>query len=799
MTNHWIDLKNADVILAMGANPAENHPVSFKWVTEAMDDGATLISVDPRYTRTSALAHVYTSLRPGTDIAFLGGMILHILENRLYHEEYLVEHTNASYLVGPSFEFDDGLFSGLDEESESYDRSRWSFQLDEGGVPVRDTTLRDPRCVLRLLADHYSRYDTETVSRITGTSEEDLLRVYRTFGATGAADRVGTVMYAMGWTQHTYGTQIIRAAAIIQLLLGNIGRAGGGINALRGESNVQGSTDHCLLYHLLPGYLKPPSASQETLERYLAARTPTSSDERSANWWRHYPAYAVSLLKWMFGGEATTENEYGYHWLPKLEDGVDYSWLSLFDAMYSGSIKGLICWGQNPAVSGANCNKNRLAMERLDWMVAVNLWDTETSSFWRRPGVDPRTIDTEVFLLPCAASVEKEGSVTNSGRWAQWRWKAADPPGEAKPDSWILNGLAHRLRALEREDPGPAPEPLLNLSWPYEEGEVDPHRVAREINGWAVSDVVGTDMEVIASAGEQLSSFSQLRSDGSTASGNWLYCGSYTQEGNMMARRDDRDVHPAGIGLYSSWAWAWPLNRRVLYNRASCDGRGEPFDSRRFAIRWDEGRRRWEGDVPDGGWPPGAKHAFIMIREGHARIFGPGLADGPFPEHYEPWESPVHNLLHEGQDCNPVAKIWRSEMDRRGGPERYPLVATTYRVTEHWQSGAMTRNVPWLVEMQPEMFVEMSRELAADRGISNGDRVVVESARGSIEAVAVVTPRIRPFRIDGDLVHQVGLPWHWGYRGLSTGGSANELTPPVGDANTKIPETKAFLCNLRRA
>ncbi|RME47263.1 MAG: formate dehydrogenase-N subunit alpha, partial [Caldilineae bacterium] len=773
-----------------------NHPISFKWVTEAMDRGATLISVDPRFTRTSAKAHLYAPIRPGTDIAFLGGLIKYILDNELYHREYIIEHTNAPFLISPAFSFADGLFCGYQPGNRRYDKSAWVYQTDANGIPLQDRTLQDPNTVFQRLRQHYARYTPETVSQVTGTPQEDLLKIYKTFASTGTPDRVATIMYAMGWTQHTYGTQNIRAAAIVQLLLGNIGRAGGGINALRGESNVQGSTDHCLLFHILPGYLKTPRASQQTLQAYLDAYTPSSADPKSANWWQHYPKYAVSLLKWLYGDHATPENEFGYGWLPKLDDGGNYSWLSLFEAMYAGRIKGFFAWGQNPAVGGANANLNRKAMENLDWMVAVNLWDTETSSFWRRPGVDPARIKTEVFLLPVATSVEKEGSVTNSGRWAQWRWKAVDPPGEARPDSWIINQLMLRLRALYAADPGPNPAPILNLAWDYGADEVDIHKVAREVNGWAVRDVTDAEGKVIVPAGRQVKNFTQLRDDGSTACANWLYSGSYNEEGNQMARRDNTDTHPAGIGLYSNWAWAWPLNRRIIYNRASCDAQGRPFDPQRFTIRWNG--EKWEGDVPDGGWPPGDKYAFIMKPEGHARIFGPGLADGPFPTHYEPWETPVNNLLYPHQNLNPACKIWQSDMDKQGSPNEFPIVATTYRLTEHWQSGAMTRNLPWLAEMQPNMFVEMSPELAALKGIHNGETVRVVSARGTIEAVALVTRRIRPLRVNGQIVHQVGLPWHWGYRGLVTGGSANVLTPPIGDANTMIPETKAFLCDVRK-
>jgi len=793
MTNHWIDIKNSDVILIMGSNAAENHPVSFRWVTEAMKRGATLISVDPRFTRTSSKADIYAPVRSGTDIAFLGGLIKFILDNNQYHEEYIVQHTNASYLVNAAYAFDSGIFSGFKPDKHGYEKDSWWYQMQENGIQKQDPTLKDPHCVMQLLRKHYERYDPDTVSSITGTPKEILSRIYSEMASTGKPNRAATIMYAMGWTQHTYGAQNIRAATIIQLLLGNIGMAGGGINALRGESNVQGSTDHCLLFHILPGYLKTPQARHETLADYLKENVPKCSDPRSANWWQNYPKYFVSLLKWLYGDNAIADNEFGFHWLPKMANGANYSWLSLFQAMHSGTIKGFFAWGQNPAVSGTNANRVRQALEKLDWMVAVNLWDTETSSFWKRPGVDPTGIRTEVFCLPAAVSVEKEGSITNSGRWGQWRWKAVDPPGEARSDSWIINQLMIRLRKLYDADPGPNPAPILKLAWEYGMDEVDPHQVAGEINGWAERDILDAGGKVVVPAGKRIKNFTQLQDDGSTACANWLYSGSYNEEGNMMARRDNIDTHPAGIGLYGNWAWAWPLNRRILYNRASCNTEGRSFDPERFVIRWNG--EKWEGDVPDGGWPPQEKLAFIMRRGGRARIFGPSMADGPFPEHYEPWESPAANLLNS-QDINPA--LWDLEMDTKGASQTYPLVGTTYRVSEHWQTGAMTRNVPWLAEMQPDMFVELSPELAAERNIKNGERVIVESARGIIEAVAVVTQRFRPFNINGRTVHEVGIPWHWGYKGMVTGGSANELTPAIGDANTMIPETKAFLCNVRK-
>ncbi len=800
MTNHWNDIANADCILIMGSNAAENHPISFKYVTEAIERGATLINVDPRYTRTSAKAHIYASLRSGTDIAFLGGMIKYILDNELYNKEYMIEYTNAAHLINPDFRFEDGLFSGYDAEKRKYDKSTWSYQLEANGIPKRDVTLKNPNCVFQLLKKHFSRYNLDIVSKITGTPVEKLLEVYKAYSETGKPGKAGTIMYAMGWTQHTVGTQNIRAMSIIQLLLGNIGVAGGGVNALRGESNVQGSTDHGLLFHILPGYLKTPKASQQTLADYNDQSFAKTKDPMSANWWSNYAKYSVSFLKSMFGDHAQKENDFGYAWLPKIEDAGNYSWISLFNAMDKGEIKGFFAWGQNPVCSGPNSDGTIKAMTNLDWLVNVNLWETETGAFWKAPGIDPKTVKTEVFMLPCAASMEKEGSVTNSGRWMQWRYKAVDPPGDAKPDAEIIHEIFMRVRKLYETEGGAFADPILKLKWDYApNGHVDPHLIAKEINGYDLT------------TGKLMARFADLKDDGTTSSGCWIYCASYTEAGNMAARTDNKDA--SGIGLYSKWAWAWPVNRRILYNRASVDKYGQPFDKEHPVIRWDplanNGEGAWIGDVPDGPWPPMAnkekgKYPFIMREEGFARIFGMGLADGPFPEHYEPLECPVEKNLMSSVLLNPTAKAWHKvegNMNKFAAvcDPRYPFVATTYRVSEHWQTGAMTRQQEWLVEMQPEMFVEMSKELAAELGIKNGDKVIVESARGKVHAKAVVTARFKPFKVgDGAVIHEVGLPYCFGFIGLATGDSANKLAPAIGDANTMIPESKAFLVNVRK-
>jgi len=789
MTNHYIDFRNADVILNMGGNVAENHPVSFKWIQAAKDRGAIFIHVDPRFTRTSTKADIFVRLRSGTDIAFLGGMIKYLLDNNMYDEFYVKNYTNASFIVNPKFSFDDGLFSGYNPGKRTYDKSTWTFERDEQGIPKRDMTLQDPNCVFQLLKKHYSRYTLQKVSEITGTPTSDLEKVYMAYGSTFPANKAGTVLYAMGWTQHTVGVQNIRAMAIIQDLLGNMGIAGGGVNALRGESNVQGSTDAGLLFHIWPGYLPTPRASLATLEDYNKT-TPSTKDPRSVNWWKNRPKYIVSYLKSMFGEKATKENDFGYSWMPKLDVGQDASWLNLFDEMFKGTFTGFFAWGMNPACSSAHAGKVRQALAKLDWMVNVNVFDNETGSFWKGPGMDPKKIKTEVFQLPCAAFLEKEGSISNSGRWMQWRYKAANPPGDAKPDGDIMYELFKKVRALYEKEKGAFPEPILNLKWDYEtNGHFDVHKVAKEINGYDLT------------TGKLMANFVGLKDDGTTSCGNWLYSASYTEAGNMAARRKKTD--PTGLGLYPEWSWCWPLNRRIIYNRASVDLEGNPRDPKRPLLKWDAAEKKWVGDVPDNAVPPmgtDGAYPFIMKPDGVASLFGPGLADGPFPEHYEPLECPIEKNLMSSQRINPVIKIFE------GGPDtfatcdpKYPFVCTTYRVTEHWQTGVLTRWLPWLIEAEPQVFCEISLELGKLRGIKNGDRVIVETPRGKLEAVAIVTSRLKPFNVAGQTIHQIGLPWHYGWLYPKDGGeSANLLTPTIGDPNTMIPESKAFMANVRK-
>ncbi len=810
MTNHWIDIRNSDVILITGSNAAENHPVSFKWVMEAVANGAKLISVDPRFTRTSARAHTYAPIRSGTDIAFLNGMLNYIFANKRYDDFYIQNYTNAPFIVNSKFQMPgdlDGLFSGYDESKRKYNKSTWSFQTDANGVIKKDMSFSNKSSVFQLLKKHVSRYTPEMVSSITGMSQDKMIEIYDAYTATSEVGKAATIMYAMGWTQHTVGTQNIRTMAIIQLMLGNIGVAGGGVNALRGESNVQGSTDHCLLWHILPGYLKTPRASNTSLTAYNKKWTPTTKEPQSANWWGNYPKYSVSLLKAHYGANATKDNDFGYDWLPKVEDGVNYSWLMIFDEMMKGNFKGFFAWGQNPACSGANANKNRKAMGKLDWLVNVNLFDNETGSFWKGPGMKPEEIMTEVFELPCATSVEKEGSITNSGRWAQWRYKAVDPPGQAKSDSWIMNALHNRVKQLYLAEGGAFPDPVTKLSWDYGfkaadgyiHDELDIHEVAKEINGRFMEDteVKGKKFK----KGDLVPTFGWLQADGTTSSGNWLYCQSYNASGNNMARRGKED--PSGIGLYPNWSWAWPVNRRIVYNRASVDANGKPRAPQKPVIWYTGGK--WKGDVPDGGWPPlsnkaKTRKAFIMKPHGVASIFGPGRADGPFPEHYEPLECPIEeNPLH-GTRINPASKLFDDEF--ASNDKRFPYVASTYRLSEHWQTGVMTRHQPWAMEMQPQNFCELSKELASELGINNGEKLKISSARGEVFGIAIVTERFKPFKITDKTVHQVGLPWCFGWQYPEDGSgfdSSNLLTPNIGDANTMIPETKAFMVNVQKA
>lgn len=783
MTNHWIDLKNTDCALIIGSNAAENHPMSFKWLNEARKSrGAKIIHVDPRFNRTSSQSDIYGRIRPGTDIAFIGGLINYAVANNLFDSDYVLNYTNASFLVDAGFGFTDGLFTGYDALNRAYDQTTWKFQTDSAGNILKDITLTNARTVWQIMKNHYSRYTSAQVAKVTGMNESDFNSIAAAFCSTYTKDKTGTIMYAMGATQHTKGSQNVRAYSILQLLLGNIGKIGGGINALRGESNVQGSTDMGLLYDALPGYLASPVAAPNhaTLELYNQAETP------ARGYLSNKPKFFNSLLRAWYGSNISLSDAYNF--LPKRNPGKNYSYINLFEEMYEGKIQGLFCFGQNPLVTGPNSRKTGASLAKLKWLVIADLWETETASFWKTPGVNSGDINTEVFLLPAASAIEKEGSITNSGRWMQYRWKAVAPIGNAKSDSYIIHNLMLKLKGLYSASTATRDLPVKNVYWPYGgEGEPSLDLIQREINGYSTVN------------SGQLPGFGQLAADGSTACGNWIYSGFYPESGNRSKSRNNNDT--SGIGSFSEWGYSWPMNRRVLYNRAAADLSGNPWSPEKASIWWDGAK--WTGkDVPDfnsGLAPgsPGGSNPFIMLPDGVGSIFGK-LKEGPLPEHYEPFESPVANVLSSVQ-LNPVVKVPYTSMNKQGSADIYPLVGTTFRVSEHWQGGSMTRNLPWLAELMPEMFVEISESLAAAKGIVNGGQVIVSSARGEIYAKALVSKRIKPLAVNGKTVEQVALPWHWGHQGVVTGASANVLTANVGDGNTNIPEYKVFLVDVRKA
>lgn len=806
MTNTWADIKNADVILVMGGNAAEAHPVGFKWVIEAKaHNRARLIVVDPRFNRTASVADLYAPIRVGTDIAFLNGVIRYLLERDALQHEYVRAYTNAPFIVREEFGFDDGLFTGYDAATRHYDKSTWQYELDADGQARIDPTLAHPRCVLNLLKAHVARYTPEVVSALTGTPLDLFQQVAELIASTAAPDRVLTSLYALGWTQHSVGAQNIRTLAIIQLLLGNIGLPGGGVNALRGHSNIQGLTDLGLLSDLLPGYMAMPVDADTSRAVYLEKHTPKALRPGQVNYWANYPKFHTSLMKAWFGPAATAENDFCYDWLPKLDQV--YDGLRAFDRMASGATTGYFCQGFNPLASFPDKAKIARALSRLKFLVVMDPLATETAEFWQDHGefneADPAAIQTEVFRLPTTCFAEEEGSLVNSSRWLQWHWKAAEPPGECRTDVEIMTGLFMRMRELYRQEGGVFPEPVLGLHWPYRDPEAPaPDEIAREYNGQALVDLADPKdpSRILVKAGQQLSSFAQLRDDGSTASGTWIFCGAWTEAGNQMARRETAD--PSGLGLAPEWAWAWPLNRRILYNRASCDPAGRPWNPHRKLIEWDG--QRWSGyDVPDfklDAGPDSEVSPFIMTDEGVGRLFARDMmAEGPFPEHYEPFETPLaDNPLHSRVISNPAARVFEQDRAMLGNRSAFPHVATTYRLTEHFHF--WTKHSAINASLQPQQFVEIGAALAAELGIANGEWVRVSSKRGHIIAVAMVTKRIRALTVAGQTVHQVGIPIHWGFTGATRKGYiANTLTPFLGDANTQTPEFKAFLVKVEKS
>jgi formate dehydrogenase major subunit len=792
MTNGWTDVANADVVLVMGGNPAENHPVGFRFVMEARRKRkAKLVCVDPRFSRTAAVSDCYVPIRSGTDIAFLGGLIHYALSTGKYQADYVRQHTNATFLIKEGFGFADGHFTGWDAEKKSYDKSSWMYELDAQGFARTDPAMEHPRSVFQLMKRHYARYTPEKVSEICGCTPEEFTKAAEILTVAAAGDKSGTVLYALGWTQHSHAVQLIHCAAMFQLLMGNIGMPGGGVNAQRGHANIQGATDMGQ-WNMLPGYLRLPRANHASLKDYLDAHTPKALRPDSVNYWANTPKFAVSLLKALYGPNATAANQFGYGWLPKLEENGNHSWGAFFDRMYEGKMEGLISFGMNPVANGPNTAKMIAALSKLKWMIVAENFETETAAFWKAKPLageyyagaqDASQIQTEVFLLPASCFAEKDGAFVNSSRWLQWKEAALDPPGDALRDQEIIGRLFLKLRELYENEGGALPAQLLSIDWSYATpASPSLTEVARELNGRDLTTA------------KQLNGFGELKADGSTACGNWIYSGCFTEAGNQMKRRGQED--PTALGLYPNWSWSWPANRRVLYNRASSDKQGKPWDASRAALQWDGAR--WKGDVPDykAGARPEDHGAFIMLPEGVAKFFANDLVEGPFPEHYEPAESPVANPLHPEVSFNPAGKVYLGPADRLGTSEEFPYVGLTYRLTEHFHY--WTKHTAGASQLQSNFFVEVPEELAREKGIANGARVRVTSARGKVEGPALVTKRIKPLTVAGRKVYQIGLPIHWGFAGRVNGPLINNLTPSVYDPNSGTPEFKGFLVNLEK-
>ena len=846
------DLQNSDCILIEGSNFAECHPVGFRWVMAAKERGATIIHVDPHFSRTSQHADIYAPIRVGTDIAFLGGLINYVLQNDLYFKEYVQAYTNATFIVGDKFQDTedlDGVFSGLKPDHSAYNTTSWQYKFkrsgtsteqasDQGGAAhreqdgnhneqqimpdaqegqgllghahpnqiERDETMQDPHCVLQILKRHYQRYTPEMVEQICGISQDIFLKIADTLVKNSGRERTTNITYAVGWTQHTTGVQMIRTSGILQLLLGNIGRPGGGIMALRGHANIQGSTDIPTLYNLLPGYLAVPSA----LRKEYDFDTYMDHNHQTAGWWAHYPAYFVSLMKAWYGDAATKENNWAFNYLPKIID--DHSDLPMFISMKDGKMKGLFLMGQNPAAGGVNAGFHRAAMEKLEWLVVRDLFEIDSAAYWKRPGIDPTKIGTEVFFMPAASHVEKEGSFTNTQRLIQYREKAIEPPDDARSEPWFITELYERLKNMYKDSTRERDKPLLHLTWNYrrEDGpqrEIVVEDIVKEINGFTVAD------------GKLVKNYTALKDDGSTACGCWIFSGIMPEEGKNLSRNRQPDNY-----VSPGWGFTWPANRHLLYNRASADPEGKPWSERKKYIWWDpdydngDGTKgRWTGyDEPDfpvtkapttpanpngtGLDAHSGADPFTMIIAGRGRLYVPsGLTDGPLPTHYEPVESPVTNPLYPNMSTNPVVKHWRRPDNPENGSANpaFPYAITTYRLTEHHVGGAMTRWLPWLSELQPELFAEISEELAAEKGVKNGDWITIWTKRGEIEAKALVTSRMQPLQIKGRTVHQIGLPFHWGYQGVVKGDVANDLLLLVADRNVSMHDAKSFTCNMR--
>ncbi len=800
MTNHWSDLQHCKAILVEGSNVAENHPMAFKWIRKAQENGAIIIHVDPRFSRTSATADIYARIRPGADVALLNTMINHIIANELYDRDYVETHTNALFVGRADFDFKDGLFSGFDESGHKYKTDSWGYQLDGGGRPQRAKSLDDPHCVFARLRTFMSRYTLDVGEKISGIPADQI----RTVAETMARNRPGSILYALGMTQHTTAVQGIRAFTILQLLLGNIGKPGGGVNALRGEPNVQGACDMGVLNNYMPGYLNYPVHTEPTIFDWADNNGTVRAK------------FLINTLKAFYGDAATRDNHFRYEWLPKKNASKDYSSFGIFESALAGEMKLLWIIGQNPAVTSPNLKVVFEGLGRLDMLVIQELWETETAAFWHRPGVDPKTINTEVLLLPASFFMEKNGTITNSGAMVQWRHAAVKPPGQAKPDGEVVDLVFRRVRDLVKDSNDPKDEIIKRADWSYTSAE----DVLREISGRALVDIPDTPLK----AGTLISRTGDLKPDGSTYSGCWIYAGVFNSQGENLSKRRDFTTDPGNLGLYPNFGWTWPNNMRVLYNRASCDRHGKPYPGIKPIVWWDEPQKRWTGyDVPDvpvatdGPDTPNGQRAFHMNAEGVGRLFAapyqdpnrdPRLEDwprdssyvpkdGPLPEMYEPVESPVDNILHPNVRHNPLLKYPRVKSHQPiGTVAEFPYVLMTSTVAEHWCGGSTTRNIPWLNELVPEAVVEIPESLGKRLGVASGDWVKVSSSRGSIEVKALVTPRMNTLTVDGKEITIVWMPYNFGYSGLSTGPSVNHITIDAVDPGAGTQETKACLVNL---
>lgn len=794
MTNNWLDMQHSKIFLIEGSNAAENHVMSMKWIRKAQEKGAIIIHVDPRYTRTSAVADIYARIRPGADIAFLGTMINYILENKLYDEAYVKLHTNALLMAGTEFGFDDGVFTGYDEASHHYDMESWGYQLGADRKPKKAASLDDPHSVFAQLKKHYSRYTLEMGSQISGIPQETIKKIATLMATT----KPGTIMYALGMTQHTVGVQNIRCYGVLQLLLGNIGKAGGGVNALRGEPNVQGASDLAVLFGYMPGYLNYPAHNEPTLREWT----------KNAGTFR--AKMLINTLKAWYGEHATAENDFGYEWLPKRSLKLDHSSYGFFESAIKGDMKMLYVVGQNPMVTNANLSVTYEGLTKMEMVVLHELWETETAAFWKRPGTDPKSIQTEVILLPANYFMEKEGTISNSSRMVQWRYKAVNGPGTSKNDLEIIDAVFRRVRDLYKDSNDPKDLSIRNADWNYpQQGMAE--AVLKEIGGFDLK------------TGQTVNGIADLQADGSTSSGCWLYAGCFKGGKNLSKRRDGK-TDPSGMGIYPAFAWSWPGNMKVLYNRASCDEKGQPFDPNNKLVWWDAEQKKWAGfdtpDVPvptDGPDTPNGQKPFRMNGEGVGRLIAARYADfdpkatdkelprdvsytpkdGPLPEFYEPVESPTLNALHPQRQNNPLLKYPRLKGRQPiGTVEKFPYVLMTSSLAEHWCAGSTTRNVPWLSELFPEPVVEISEELAAKLNVKTGDKVKVASARGEIEVKASVTRRMQTMHINGKDVYVVWMPYNWGFQGLTTGPSTNYLTIDAVDPGAGTQETKACLVNV---